>query len=64
MGQQVSKKQEEVVVITPVYCVPDGPKYTILNPGASVSETILEMDNKKYKFVETSYNKYQLSEYK
>ena len=45
MGQQVPKKQEEVVVITPVYCVPDGPKYTILNPGVSVSETILEMDN-------------------
>ena len=61
MGQRQSKK-EDVPDVT--YIPVEGPKYTIVNPGASIPDMILETNNKQYKFVELPNGRYQLSECK
>lgn len=61
MGQQVSKTNEPDSI---VWYKPATIPYTITSPGTSVTTMVMEINNKQYTFVETSPNKYQLSEYK
>ena len=57
MGQKVSRKQEEVPP-------PEQPKCVVVDPGTCVTDMVMETNNKKYKFVEVSNGKFQLSECK